>query len=74
MGRWLVSGTIAILVFAVGLHYTLEYMSNPGNSDYSCPPYCEVDHEHVISKNKGEEWSYKIWLLTISLMMRWKIR
>ena len=45
-------GTIAILVFAVGLHYALEYMSNPDNSNYSCPSYCEVEHEHIISKNK----------------------
>ena len=47
-------GTIAIIVLAVGFHYLLEYMSNPSNFDYSCPPYCEVDHEHIISKNKGE--------------------
>ena len=47
-------GTIAILVLAVGLHYALEYMSDPDNSNYSCPSYCEVEHEHIISKNKGE--------------------
>ena len=45
-------GTIAILVLAVGLHYVLEYMSNPSNFDYSWPPYCEVDHEHIIEKEK----------------------
>ena len=45
-------GTIAILVLAVGLHYALEYMSNLNNSDYSCPTYCEVDHEHIIEKEK----------------------
>ena len=47
-------GTIAILVFAVGLHYTLEYMSNPDNSDYSCPPYCEVDHKHFIKEKEDD--------------------
>ena len=47
-------GTIAILVLAVGLHYVLEYTTDINNSNYSCPSYCEVDHEHLIKENKDD--------------------
>ena len=45
--------TLVLIIFAVSLHYALDYLDEL--NEIYCPPYCEVDHEHVISKNKGEE-------------------
>ena len=39
---------IYIILFAIGLHYAIEYTTLDG----PCPPYCETDHEHVIKKIK----------------------
>tara|TARA_Y100000310_G_scaffold254681_1_gene261823 strand:+ start:435 stop:575 length:141 start_codon:yes stop_codon:yes gene_type:complete len=42
--------TLVLIVFAVALHYTLDYLGERNKID--CPPYCEVDHEHTIEKEK----------------------
>ena len=36
---------IIVIVCAVLVHYILEFGKEMG--DYSCPPYCEVKHEHI---------------------------
>ena len=36
------------------MHYILEFGKNLG--DYSCPPYCEVKHKHITSKEKLNDW------------------
>ena len=54
-----------ILIFvAVAIHYISDYMKN--NPEYTCPEYCEVDHEHynikeldkqvkILENKKGEQ-------------------
>lgn len=40
------------IAFSVAINALIEYLdTQPG---YSCPIYCEVDHEHFKDNNKGE--------------------
>jgi len=45
---------LIIIITAILIHYGLEYGKAKG--DYSCPPYCEVKHKHIISKEKLDDW------------------
>ena len=49
------SATIVYVVLAVALHYTLEYFGNL--NQIGCPPYCEVDHKHIINKENQDDWN-----------------
>ena len=42
--------TLVLIIFAVSLHYALDYLDELNKID--CPPYCEVDHEHVIEQKE----------------------
>ena len=45
--------TLMLIILAVSLHYALDYLDEMNKID--CPSYCEVDHKHVISKEKKGE-------------------
>ena len=39
------SENIALILFAILLHYMLE--NSVKFADYSCPIYCKVEHKHI---------------------------
>ena len=41
---------ITLILLAILLSYALENIKKLG--DYSCPAYCEVNHEHEIKENQ----------------------
>jgi hypothetical protein len=46
---------IVVIILSILTHYTLEFGKDMG--DYECPVYCEVKHEHKISKEKLNDWN-----------------
>tara|TARA_Y100001973_G_scaffold106038_1_gene181675 strand:+ start:2665 stop:2847 length:183 start_codon:yes stop_codon:yes gene_type:complete len=46
---------ILIIILAIAIHYLIGYSENMGN--YECPEYCKVEHEHIIKKEKLNEYS-----------------
>ena len=46
--------TLVLIVFAVTLHYALDYLGERNKID--CPPYCEVDHKHTIRETQ-DDWN-----------------
>ena len=44
---------VAIIVIAITIHYVAEQINE--YPDYDCPPYCDVDHNHIKDDKEIEE-------------------
>ena len=49
---------IYIIILAITLHYAIEYNKDLGL--YGCPQYCEISHNHIISKKQKEKVNNEI--------------
>ena len=51
--KWRDKMDLLLIFVLAAIHYVSDYMSK--NPEYTWPEYCEVDHEHIISKkDKGK--------------------
>jgi hypothetical protein len=49
--------TFLIITIFVTIHYIGEWLKE--YPDYSCPPYCEVDHNHIIDDKEVDADTFR---------------